>query len=117
MGAIPVRKNACVQFLASPWPTAAFDRTKKCAEGCSPPAAFSHVHDRSSAHLSVNDVHSLLPGCTPCHTEVGECMRLVQPENTACGGGCYCARATDPYRNVIPLGITGMSVKAVECAG
>ncbi|CAB3962219.1 hypothetical protein BLA3211_01605 [Burkholderia aenigmatica] len=44
-------------------------------------------------------------------------MRLVQPENTARGGGCYRARAAYPYRDVIPFGVTGMSVKATECTG
>ncbi|WP_208450679.1 hypothetical protein, partial [Burkholderia cenocepacia] len=36
-----------------------------------------HVDDRSSTHLSVDDVLSLLPGGTPCHTKVGVCMRLA----------------------------------------
>gem|GEM_PF-4456702 len=76
-----------------------------------------HVDDRSSTHLSVDDVLSLLPGGTPCYTKVGVCMRLVQLENTARGGGCYRARAAYPYRDVIPFGVTGMSVKATECTG
>jgi hypothetical protein len=78
---------------------------------------FSHVDDRSATHLSVDDVLSLLTGGSPCHTEVGECMRLVQPENTARGRACYCGRTGYPYRNVIPFGVTGMSVKATERAG
>ena len=43
-------------------------------------------------------------------------MGLVQPENPACGGACYRGRTTYPHRNVIPFGVTGMSVKAIEPA-
>jgi len=77
----------------------------------------SDVDDRSATHLSVDNVFSLLTGGSPCRTEIGECMRLVQPENTARGRACYCGWTTYPYRNVITFGVTGMSVEATECAG
>jgi hypothetical protein len=44
-------------------------------------------------------------------------MRLVQSENTAGDGACDRARTTNPYCNVITFGVTGMPVKAIECAG
>lgn len=76
----------------------------------------SHADDRCSIHFPVDDVLPLLPGRTPCHSQIGERMWPVQPENTACGRACYCGRATYPYRDVIPFGITGMPVKASEFA-
>ncbi len=41
------------------------------------PAAISHVDDRSSVYFTVDDVLPLLPGSTPRHSKVGECMGLV----------------------------------------
>lgn len=92
-------------------------RTIEHIDGCCPSAAFSYVDDRSAAHLSVDDVLSLLPGGSPCRTEVRERMRLVQPEDPACGGNCCRRRTTYPYCNFVTFRVTGMSVKATECAG
>ena len=44
-------------------------------------------------------------------------MRLVELENAACGGSGYRGRTTYPHRDVISLGVTGVSVKAIERAG
>ncbi len=81
------------------------------------PLLFSDVDDGSSVHLSVDDVLSPLPRGTLGHPEVGDGMRLIQPENAAGRGSRYRARATYPYCNVIAFGVTGMSVETIECAG
>ena len=72
--------------------------------------------DRSTVHLSIDDVLALLGSSASGHAEIRKRVLPLQPENAARAGGTRGVWTANAHRNVIALGIARMPVEVPERA-
>jgi hypothetical protein len=80
------------------------------------PGHRSHVGDRGTVHLSVDDVLALLASSASGHAEIGKRVLSIEPENAACADNTRRVWTANTHRNVITFGVARMPVEATKRA-